>query len=160
METKKNEIQRILVPIDGSEPAFDAASLAITIARRFDGAQLYLLHVVHIDQILRALGIHSTSESYSKVVDEQVTKARKEADKWFERISKEAEAQEGMKITNIDVKGTSLSIAGEIVDYAEKNNIDLIVIGTRGLGGFTKLLMGSVATGVVNYAPCSVLTVR
>jgi nucleotide-binding universal stress UspA family protein len=77
---------------------------------------------------------------------------------WFERVQKDA-AGHGVTIST-DVRGTSLSVVGEIIDYAEKNNIDLITMGTRGRGGFTKLVMGSVAVGVVNYSSCPVLTVR
>jgi nucleotide-binding universal stress UspA family protein len=47
-----------------------------------------------------------------------------------------------------------------IVDYAEKNKVDLIVVGTRGRSGFTKLLLGSVASGVVTYASCPVMVVK
>jgi nucleotide-binding universal stress UspA family protein len=47
-----------------------------------------------------------------------------------------------------------------IVEYAERENIDLIVIGSRGLTGFRKLLLGSVASGVVTYAHCPVLVVK
>jgi nucleotide-binding universal stress UspA family protein len=154
---KTNEMQKILVPVDGSEASFDAASLAITMAEKF-GAQLYVLHVVHIDQLSRALGIHASSSSYKEVVDKHIADTRKDADKWFERIGKDAEAQ-GVK-TIAEIKATSISTVGEIVDYAEINNVDLIVIGTRGQGGFTKMVMGSVATGVVNYSPCPVLVVR
>jgi nucleotide-binding universal stress UspA family protein len=46
------------------------------------------------------------------------------------------------------------------VDYAEKNKVDLIVVGTRGRSGFTKLLLGSVASGVVTYASCPVMVVK
>jgi nucleotide-binding universal stress UspA family protein len=52
------------------------------------------------------------------------------------------------------------SIVGAIVDYAERENIDLIVIGSRGLSGFKKLLLGSVASGVVTYANCPVMVVK
>ena len=52
------------------------------------------------------------------------------------------------------------TIVGEIVDFAERNNIDLIVIGTKGRTGFKKVLLGSVASGVVTYAHCPVLVVR
>jgi nucleotide-binding universal stress UspA family protein len=51
-------------------------------------------------------------------------------------------------------------IVGEIVDYAERENIDLIVIGTRGRTGLKKMLLGSVALGVVTYASCPVLVVK
>ncbi len=46
------------------------------------------------------------------------------------------------------------------MDFAEENNIDLIVIGTRGRSGFKRLLLGSVASRVVTYAHCPVLVVK
>jgi nucleotide-binding universal stress UspA family protein len=54
----------------------------------------------------------------------------------------------------------SMSVEGIIVDYAEQENIDLIVAGTKGRSGFTKLLLGSVASKVVTYAHCPVLVVK
>ena len=47
-----------------------------------------------------------------------------------------------------------------IVDFAEKENCDVIVIGTRGRTGFKRLLLGSVANGVVQHAHCPVLLIR
>ena len=55
---------------------------------------------------------------------------------------------------------TSNSPATEIVNYARRNGIDLIVMGTHGRGAIAHLLMGSVAERVVRTAPCPVLTVR
>ena len=55
---------------------------------------------------------------------------------------------------------TSTSAVGGIVAFAEKENIDLIVIGTRGRSGLKKLLLGSVASGVVSYAHCAVMVVK
>jgi nucleotide-binding universal stress UspA family protein len=55
---------------------------------------------------------------------------------------------------------TIKSIVGEIVDYAEREDIDLIVIGTRETSGLKKMLLGSVASGVVTYATCPVLLVK
>jgi nucleotide-binding universal stress UspA family protein len=54
----------------------------------------------------------------------------------------------------------SASAVGGIVGFAEKENVDLIVVGTRGRSGFKKLLLGSVASGVVSYAHCPVLIVK
>jgi nucleotide-binding universal stress UspA family protein len=64
---------------------------------------------------------------------------------------------------NIQIKTeviASTNTAGGIVDYAEDKDIDLIVIGTRGKSGFKKMLLGSVASGVVTYAHCPVLVVK
>ena len=55
---------------------------------------------------------------------------------------------------------SSKDISGGILDFAKENNIDLIVIGTRGRSGFKRLLLGSVALHVVTYAHCSVLVVK
>jgi nucleotide-binding universal stress UspA family protein len=52
------------------------------------------------------------------------------------------------------------SIVSEIIEFAERENIDLIIMGTRGRTGFKKLLSGSVASGVVNFAHCPVLVIR
>lgn len=52
------------------------------------------------------------------------------------------------------------SVVETIVDHATKDKVDLIVIGSRGLGGFKKLLLGSVSSGVVTHASCPVLVVR
>ena len=54
----------------------------------------------------------------------------------------------------------SMSPFSTIVGYAADNDIDLIVMGTHGRGGFAHLVMGSVAERVVRLAPCPVLTVR
>lgn len=152
---KAQDIKRILVPVDGSDESFSAVSFAIGISRKF-GSELVLLHVVTINQSMRAVGLYGMS--YDDVVKKHVEDARKEVDKWFVRISKEAEG-EGIR-TSSHIIDTPISVVGEIVDYAEKNDIDLIVIGTKGKSGFAKLLMGSVATGVITYAPCPVLVTR
>jgi nucleotide-binding universal stress UspA family protein len=53
-----------------------------------------------------------------------------------------------------------MSVAGSIIDYAENQSIDLIVVGSRGTSGFTKLLLGSVASKVVTYASCPALVIK
>ena len=53
-----------------------------------------------------------------------------------------------------------MNIAGGIVDYAQQNNIDLIVVGKRGFSGFKKLLLGNVAANTISYAHCPVIVVR
>jgi nucleotide-binding universal stress UspA family protein len=48
----------------------------------------------------------------------------------------------------------------EIVELAEELGADIIVVGSRGLGGFRRVLIGSVSDSVVRHAPCPVLIVR
>jgi nucleotide-binding universal stress UspA family protein len=55
---------------------------------------------------------------------------------------------------------TGLAVYGEIIQYADEENIDLIVIGSRGRSGIKKLLLGSTASGVVTYADCPVLVTK
>ena len=77
---------------------------------------------------------------------------------WTEKIketAKENNVQIETKIVQIP-----MSVEEAIVVYAEKENIDLIVVGTRGRTGFAKKLLGSVALGVVTHASCPVTVVK
>lgn len=53
-----------------------------------------------------------------------------------------------------------LSAVQAITEYADKESVGLIAVGTRGMSGFKKLFLGSVPSGVAAHAPCSVLVVR
>ena len=55
---------------------------------------------------------------------------------------------------------TGVAVYGEVIQYAQQESIDLIVIGTRGRSGFRKLLLGSTASGVVTYSNCPVLVTK
>jgi len=52
------------------------------------------------------------------------------------------------------------SVVETIINHAAKEEVDLIIVGTRGLGGFKKMLIGSVSSGVISHANCPVLVVR
>jgi nucleotide-binding universal stress UspA family protein len=51
---------------------------------------------------------------------------------------------------------TGVAVYGEILQYAEQNSINLIVIGTKGKAGFKKLLLGSIASDIVTYSDCPI----
>jgi nucleotide-binding universal stress UspA family protein len=144
--TKKAKISKILVAIDGSDASMDAADYAISISKKYN-VEIYALHVIRADVDL--FGQHETSEF--------MTRMRNEGEKYLNKVKLIADEK------NIQIKTemiSSIDIARGIVDYAEENNIDLIVIGTRGISGFKKLLLGSVASHVVTYAHCPVLVVK
>lgn len=141
----------ILVPTDFSAPSDAALEYARTLARKFN-ASLHLLHVVD-DNLL-------TGEVASEVYIPELTSLRA-------AVLKEAEDRLGMRMPASDrknfrgtVHATFGSGARTIVDYAARNNITLIVMGTHGRSGLAHLFMGSVAERVVRSAPCPVLTVR
>lgn len=55
---------------------------------------------------------------------------------------------------------TWVAVYGEILQYAEQNSINLIVIGTKGKSGFKKLLLGSIASDIVTYSNCPILVTK
>jgi nucleotide-binding universal stress UspA family protein len=80
------------------------------------------------------------------------------AQEWLDKIRVEGHA-EGIDFGTEIVEGPT-SVEATIVDYAEREGTDLIVIGTRGRTGFKRLLLGSVALGVVTYSHCPVMVVK
>jgi len=148
---------RILVCVDGSESSIKAAGHAIEMAKKHD-AQLIALNV-----IASQLGYAYSSGAFGLAgtpgaMNDLLNKAKQEAKKWFDEVEKKASAQ-GVKV-RAEIVASPTSVVPAIVDYAEKNKVDLIVTGTKGRSGFAKLLLGSVASGVVTYASCPVMVVK
>jgi len=87
---------------------------------------------------------------------------RAEANQWFGVIKDKINKKgiNGIIRLKTDFILTAMSIPHAIVDYAEVNNIDLIVVGTRGRSGLKRVLLGSVASGVVTYSSCPVLVTK
>jgi nucleotide-binding universal stress UspA family protein len=133
-----------------------AADYAVMLAKQ-NGAQLIALNV-----IVSQLGYEYSAGAFGLVTPNAIKnvldKSKQEAQKWFDDIGKNAVAN-GVKLST-EVVASPTSVLPAIVDYAEKNKVDLIVVGTRGRTGFTKLLLGSVASGVVTYASCPVMVVK
>ena len=149
--------KRILVPVDGSGNAIRAANVAIEYAEKF-GAELLVLHAIVIPAHTLAEvegGIGGLDSSESR---QYFASARQKAKAIVDEVVKSAEAKNVKAIAII--QEYSFSVVETIVDHAAKNNVDLIVIGTRGLTGFKKLLIGSTSSGVVNHAHCPVLLIR
>ena len=84
--------------------------------------------------------------------------AEDEAKKWFDKIKAAANKNEIQFRTEFIV--AKRSVLSTILDYAEEQNINLIVVGTTGRSGIKKMLLGSVASGLVTYALCPVLVIK
>ena len=91
-------------------------------------------------------------------------KSKQDFEPWFDIIKEKASYNKNDEKISLQLKTdiilTTTSIVGAIIDYAEREKVDLIVIGTRGMSGFKRILLGSVASGVVTYASCPVMVVK
>ncbi len=145
---------KILVPIDGSDYLFRATEYAIDISRRYQ-SEITLISIV-----ASKVRYGDSSGIFGAIPPSYLKKYENEARKWFNRILEKVK-KDGLEIKKIktDVITTPLSIVSTILQYAEKDDADLI-IGSRGITGFKRMLVGSVASGVVTYAHCPVLVIR
>jgi nucleotide-binding universal stress UspA family protein len=146
---------KIMVGIDGSKESVNAADYAIVIAKRHN-AELIAVNVLTSD-----IGYAYSSpgvESPPLTIREIILLAEDEVKKWFEDIKEKADENDvQFRSEIIMAKRSSVS---SMLDYAEEQKIDLIVVGTRGRSGIKKMLLGSVASGLVTYAACPVLVVK
>jgi len=83
---------------------------------------------------------------------------RAEADELLRKASELGKAS-GVAVETESIE-TGQSVVMAIVDFSAKKNADLIVVGTKGTSGYGKMMLGSVAAGVVSFANCPVLAVR
>jgi universal stress protein A len=140
-------IKTILVPTDFSEPAIAALHYGRTLAAQFS-ATLHLVHVVE-DLALKTISAEGFVSYMPDLQRELEEAARTRLDALV--------AANGPAATRIV---TSNSTANAIAAYAQEIHADIIVIGTHGRSGVSRLLLGSVAERVVRTAPCPVLTVH
>jgi nucleotide-binding universal stress UspA family protein len=154
--TVVGKFPKILVAIDGSEESIKAAECAIEIAKK-DNAQLIAFTVLDLSKPRHLSSMFIAAPTYGL---REFKEERKEAEQWIDKVSKLAQQKDNNNIKFKSQIEESVSVQGAIVNYAENENIDLIVIGTRGRSGFKKMLLGSVAIGVVTYATCPVLVVK
>jgi nucleotide-binding universal stress UspA family protein len=148
MSKDKSEFKRLLLAVDGSANALRAAKVAVDIAKKF-GAELIVCHVI-------ATPVYSSVQPAT--LTEYLVSARDDAKKLIGEVLRMAEADD-VAAHELIVENV-FSVVEAIVKNAAGRNVDLIVIGTRGLTGFRKLMIGSVSSGVVNHAHSSVLMVR
>ena len=165
MSNTQTKFPKILVAIDGSEMSMRAAAYAIDIAnikgKEEENVQLIGLTVIDLTNL--SYSFFATSSGYYEA--EKLEEKRKEAQQLLDKVEKLAVKENNTNNkANIQFKPEIIDpisrVGSSIVDYAERENVDLIVIGTRGRTGFKKMLLGSVASDVVTYAHCPVIVVK
>jgi nucleotide-binding universal stress UspA family protein len=143
-------MEKILVPCDFSEPAIQAFRLAIDIAHA-SSAEVHVLHVLELpimhDDVLTPLP--SFDENLLKELSER-------AEIKLLELKKESKHEDLLVTTGIEFG----PIVSTITGYQETNNITLIVMGTKGIGGIEEVLIGSTAEKVVRHANCPVMVVK
>jgi nucleotide-binding universal stress UspA family protein len=157
---QENHYSRILVAIDGSTSSMHATDYAISIALRND-AQLIILYVIdfykysHISSSI-ILAPTFGSEKYLQEKNE----AEKLMDKIKEKFKLKINDNTKPKEPKTEIVEGVKTVATTIMEYAESENINLIVIGNRGRTGFKRLLLGSVSSAIIKNAHCAVLVIR
>ena len=145
--------KKILVGLDGSKHAIEAAQEAIALAKASD-AELHLLTVTRPYKVSAKLRQFLEAENLlgePKYVMDEMTSSIISA-------AKELATNAGVKnVRSVIREGKP---ARSLLDYARSNNIDLVVIGARGVGELEASLLGSVSQKVSMLSPCTVIVGR
>lgn len=129
-----------------------AAEHSIEIARK-DGAQLIALTVNRIPW--STYGLMTPGHELASTKEKQdIFESRQ----WLESVADIAR-ENGVELRE-ELINAQMSIAAEIVEYAVSNDVDLIIMGTRGRSGLRKMFLGTVAAGVVNSSQCPVMIIK
>ena len=150
---------KILVPLDGSESSKHALNHAISISERF-GSRLMLLAVVSIVPVL--VFPHEGFVTASINAAEDMARYQKNMNTVYEGIL--SETKEMMDSEHPDIETETLlregSPASTIVEVAENDSVDLIVMGSRGIGGIMGWILGSTSHHVAENCTKPVLIVK
>jgi len=151
------EIRKILVAVDGSQNGSRAAETAMRLAKDY-GAELIILRAVTIPNTLTPTG-HRGGVGGSLILKEFYEYARKDAEDYVAALVSEAN-NFGVRSARGVVVRAMASPVSAIINKANGEGVDIIVIGSRGLDRPKRLLLGSVSAGVVADANSQVLVVR
>jgi nucleotide-binding universal stress UspA family protein len=158
----KSLINRILVPVDGSEHADRALDYALDLAEKYD-ATIKILNVVDTPAMARYAATPTLTGATAPVaipvwVSTYAKESKAKSEKMLsETLEKAKKIKPDLKISTKLVEGRP---ADQIVETAKEGNFDIIVMGSRGLGGIKEFLLGSVSDRVSEDAKCPVLIVK
>ncbi len=144
-------VKKILAPTDFSGPSQDAARTALDLADALE-TELIVMHVVSpVPPFPGNIAPNAPGFNIHTYQQDLVTQSGQELEGFVRRLG-----EDRGPIRPIVREGDP---AGNIVEFAEKEGVDLIVIATKGRTGFTRFVFGSVAEKVVRHAPCPVLVI-
>ena len=143
---------KIVVAFDGSKDSVEAIKLAGLLASAY-GSEVIVVHVFSFPTIGFSAASGVPIPDYRELESAKQEAARAVLTKGVQLAS-----DEGLKAKGELIQAPSVVEA--IVKFATDEKAGLIVVGTRGMTGFKKLILGSVSSGLVNHAPCPVLIAR
>ena len=154
--------KKILVAVDGSDSSGRAANVALELADKLK-AELIIFHAISPPSAvyrssLPSMGQMAPSPPPQDEIDAHYAYARRVAQGIIGPSVSEAKKR-GINVKSETPEGVT-SVVETIINHASNDKADLIILGTRGLGGFKKLLIGSVSSGVMTHATCPVMVVR
>ncbi len=141
-------MQTILVPVDGSK----GSDLALAKAREMADLQKSKVIILNVISNLMSnpyLLEHEHKLEINKVFSQQAKGTLDEALKFFEGYEGEVETEVRLG-----------DPAQEVIDFAKEIDVDLVIMGNRGLNAFSRVMMGSVSNRVLNHVESSVLIVK
>ncbi len=141
-------IRHIMVPYDQSEPANRALEYAVDLSKKYSSkisVVACIVPQVPMDP--------SFAASYAETL---ILLRKSAADALAKLESKLKELQIPVKTDVLE----GVSVTDVLLAYADSHEVDLIVMGSRGLGGFKKLLLGSVASSISQHSKCPVLIIK
>jgi nucleotide-binding universal stress UspA family protein len=143
-------VEKILMPIDRSEYKKKIVAYALSLSKAW-GAEITAIHVIDV-----GLGVGYSKDEARK--RERVQEAKRPGEDLLNEIDHSAKKQR----INIkkEVIEESYTVGNAIIEFAKKNNMDLIVIGTKGMTAVEEIFLGSVANDVIHHAHCPVFAIR
>ena len=157
---QEKPFSRILVAIDGSISSMHTIDYAISIAMK-NSSQLVILYVIDVYKYsyLPSSIILAPTFGSEKYLEER-NEAEEQMNKIKEKYKQKTKNNIDSKELKTEIVEGAKSAATTIMEYAESENIDLIIIGSRGRTSFKKLLLGSVSSDIIKNAHCAVLVIR
>lgn len=144
----------ILVPYDGSTYSQKALKMAVNMASEFDSS-LYLVNVIDVSAVSPPGQIRS--KDTRKTLDQIKSTVKTSVESYLQKIQKDY-VDSGVIVKGFVLEG---DITGKLLKFAEDRNIDLVIIGSKGLSGVSKIMtLGSVSRKVSELAKCPVIIVR
>jgi nucleotide-binding universal stress UspA family protein len=137
----------VLVPVDGSDNSYRALDAALLLSEKL-GSNITVVNVMEQVPIT-----HIESE---KLLSELLEAYKKENQEILSKCSRIA-AEKGLSIKTLLLQGNPASV---ILDYCKKENFELVIMGSRGMGKFKQLILGSVSSKIVHHCQCAVLLIR